>query len=56
MVVFVLELSGCGFESHCSYLIFRYRAYFKQEDPWHSGNYIVYIHCETRAWRDKDIH
>ena len=35
--MFVYELSGCGFESRCSHLNFRYRACFKQGDPWHSG-------------------
>ena len=31
--VFVYELSGCGFESRCSHLIFRYGALFEQEVP-----------------------
>ena len=38
--VFVYELSGCGFESHCSHLTFRYHACCKQGVPWHSGNYL----------------
>ena len=29
-LVFVYELSGCGFESRCSHLIFRYGASFEQ--------------------------
>ena len=29
--VFVLELSGCGFESHCNHLNFKYRSCFRQE-------------------------
>ena len=29
--VFVYELSGCGFESRCCHLHFRYRACFEQE-------------------------
>ena len=39
--VFIYELSGCGFESSCSHLNFRFRACFKQEVPWHSDNYRV---------------
>ena len=31
--VFVYELSGCGFESRCSHLIFRYGACFEQGVP-----------------------
>ena len=34
--VFVYELSGCGFESCCCHLNFRYGACFKQGVPWHS--------------------
>ena len=29
----VYELGGCGFESRCSYLNFRYRACFEQGGP-----------------------
>ena len=53
--VFVYELSGCGFESRCSHLNFRFRACFEQGVPWHSGNYRVWIHSETRTWHDKNI-
>ena len=53
--VFVYELSGCGFESSCSHLNFRFRACFEQGVPWHSGNYRVWIHSETRTWHDKNI-
>ena len=53
--VFVHELSGRGIESSCSHLNFRYRAYFKQGVPWHSGSYKVWIHSETRTWHDKNI-
>ena len=53
--VFVYELSGSGFESGCSHLNFRFRACFKQGVPWHSGNYRVWIHSETRTWHDKNI-
>ena len=52
---FVYELSGCGFEPSCSHLNFRFRACFEQGIPWHSGNYRVWIHPETRTWHDKDI-
>ena len=53
--VFVYELSGCGFESHCSHLNFRSRACFELGLPWHSGNYRVWIHSETCKWHDKNI-
>ena len=53
--VFVYKLSGCGFESRCSHLNFRFRACFEQEVPWHSGNYKVWIHSETRTWDDKNM-
>ena len=50
--VFVYELSDCGIESRCNHLNFRYRICFKQGDPWHSGNYRVWFHSETRTWHD----
>ena len=53
--MFVYELNGCGFESRCSHLNFRFRACFKQGVPWHSGNYRVWIHSEMRTWHDKNI-
>ena len=53
--VFVYEVSFCGFESSCSHLNFRFRACFEQGVPWHSGNYRVWIHSETRTWHDKNI-
>ena len=53
--VFVYELSGCGFESSCSHFTFRFRACFEQGVPWHSGNYRMWIHSETRTWHDKNI-
>ena len=53
--VFVYELSGSGFESNWSYLNFRYLASFKQEVPWHSGNYRVWLDMETRTWHEKKI-
>ena len=54
--VFVYELSGSGFESSCSHLNFWFTACFEQRVPWHSGNYRVRIHSETRTWHDKNIH
>ena len=48
-------LIGSGFESSCSHLNFRFRACFEQGVPWHSGNYRVWFHCETRTWHDKNI-
>ena len=53
--VFVYELSGSGFESSCSQLNFRFCACFEKGVPWHSGNYRVLIHAETRTWHDKNI-
>ena len=53
--VFVWELSGCGFESRCSNLNFRYCASFEQVVPWHSGKYRVWIHSGMRTWHDKNI-
>ena len=35
--VFVYELSGCGLESRCCHLNFRYGTCFEQGVPWHSG-------------------
>ena len=53
--VFVYELSGCGFESSCSHLSIRSRTCFEQGVLWHSGNYRVWIHSETRTWHDKNM-
>ena len=53
--VFIYKLNDCGFESRCSHLNFRFRACFEQGVPWHSGNYRVWIHSETRTWHDKNI-
>ena len=53
--VFVYELSGCGIESCCSHLNFRYRACFEQGVPWHSGKYGVWIHSEICTWHEKNI-
>ena len=53
--MFVYELSGCWFESSCSHLNFKFCACFEQGVPWHSGNYRMWIHSETRTWHDKNI-
>ena len=53
--VFVYKLSGCGFESSCSLLNFRFCACFEQRVPSHLGNYRVWIHSEACTWRDKNI-
>ena len=50
---FVYEISGCGIDSCCSYLNFRYRACFEQGAPWYSDNCRVYIHSKTWMWHDK---
>ena len=52
--MFVDEVSGCGFESRCSHLMFRYGACFEQGVPWHSGNCRVWIHSQTGTWHDKN--
>ena len=31
---------------------FRFRTCFEQGVPWHSGNYRMWIHSETRTWHD----
>ena len=36
-LVFVNELNGCGFESCCCHLNFRYDACFQQGIAWYSG-------------------
>ena len=54
--VFVHELSGCGLESRCNHLNFRYCACFQQKVPWHSGNYRVWIYYETRTSHCSQMH
>ena len=51
---FVYDGSGCGIDSCCSYLSFRYSAFFEQGVSWDSDNYRVYIHFKTRLWHDKN--
>ena len=53
--MFVYELSGCGLESSCCHLNFRFRACFEQGVHWHSWNCRVCTHSETRTWHDKNI-
>ena len=53
--VFFYRLSGSGWEWSCSQLNIRFCACFAQWVPWHSRNYRVYIHSETRMWHDKNI-
>ena len=53
--VFIYKLSGCGFETSCNDLNFRYCVCFEQGVPWHSGIYRIRIHSETRTWHDKNI-
>ena len=50
-----ISTQNTGFESSCSHLNFRFRACFEEGVPWHSGNYWVWIHSETRTWHDKNI-
>ena len=50
-----IDYSHSRFESSCSHLNFRFRACFEQGVPWHSGNYRMWTHSETRTWHDKKI-
>ena len=54
-LAFIYELNGCGFVPSCSHLNFRFRDCFQLGVPWHSGNYRVWIHSNTRTWHDKNI-
>ena len=54
--MFFYKLSGCAFESRCCLLSFRCRTCFEQGVLWHSGNYEVQIHSETRTWDDNDVY
>ena len=53
--VFVWELSGSYSKSTWSHLTFRFCACFEHRVLWHSGNYTVWIHSETRTWHGKNI-
>ena len=54
--MFVYELNG-GYEigSRCCLLNFRYCPCFVQGVSWHSGNYRVKIHSETRTWYENNL-
>ena len=53
--VFLLELSGCRFDSSCSYLNFRFCACFEEWVPWYSHNYTVWFQSEKHTWHNKNI-
>ena len=50
-----LRTKWLRFESRCSHINFRIHACFEQGVPWHSGNYRVWFHSETRTWHGKNI-
>ena len=54
--VLVYKLYGCGFETRCCDVNFNNGACFEQGIPWHSGNFRVEIHSETRMWHDNNIY
>ena len=54
-LVFVFEISGCGFKSRCRNLNFECCTCFKQRVPWHPGNYRLWIQSETHTWHDNNI-
>ena len=39
----------------CCYFNFSYRACFEQGNPWHSGNYRMWLHSETGMWHDNNL-
>ena len=53
--MFLYELSLSEFKSSSSHLNVRFRAWFEQGVPWHSGNYRVWIYSETCTWHDKNV-
>ena len=53
--MFVYELSGCGCESRCSHINFRYRACFERSVLWHASNYRVWIHSGFTLKRMLDM-
>ena len=53
--VYVYELSDCGFKFRCIHLKFGFRSCLDQWVSWHSANYRVWIHSETRTWQYKNI-
>ena len=54
-LVFIYEVSDCGFGPRCIHVNFRFRACFEPGVPWYSGNYGMWIHSETCTWHDKNI-
>ena len=42
-------------QSSCSHLNVRFCPCFEQGVYWHSSNYWVWIHSETRTWHDNNI-
>ena len=54
--VFIYIVSASAFESRCSHSNVGLRDCFEQGVPSHSGNYRVWIYCETGTWHDKNIH
>ena len=50
--VFVYKLSGCGVESSCSHLNFKFRACFEQGVSWHSGKAIIKCGFTVKRVRD----
>ena len=51
-----MSLHNCAIEpSQLSLHNFTTRACLEQGVPWHSDNYIVWVHSETRTWHDKNI-
>ena len=53
--VFIYDVSVFELESSCTKLNFSFHACFEQVVPWHSCNYRVWIHSETRTWHDNNI-
>ena len=50
--VFVYKLSGCGVESSCSHLNFKFRTCFEQGVSWHSGKAIIKCGFTVKRVRD----
>ena len=52
--LYILIKSRTRFRVHPHFIV-AWRNSFEQEVLWHSGNYRVLIHSETRKWHDKNI-
>ena len=48
MVVYLIQVA-------VFHTLVRFRVCFEQENPWHSGNYEVWILSESGTWHDKKI-